>query len=244
MFGVGDAKSLVELLAAAWDWVRNRRNPIRRQAHRFLQAFEAHGIARQQIPRVLPKRFEIGASAFADADKLRDALSPQLLDWAADYLALSRAWLDGTADHPHRLVEHYKDEAQYGVWFKQRAAAEDAHRILYVLAQSDPAKIAPYGFLSLLYEEVRPGLDDGELSRYWRLSREWPIEHARCVQAMLEVLCAAREEGILVVGRVVPPRTLHDLEHGRIFAGKAIERAAATWYPEDLEKQLADVHAQ
>lgn len=51
---VGDAKSLVDVLTIGWDWLRNRQSPFPRQAHRLLQAFGAHGIARQQIPRVLP----------------------------------------------------------------------------------------------------------------------------------------------------------------------------------------------
>jgi hypothetical protein len=50
---VGEATSTLGLLGKVWSWLRDRVDPARMQAQQFIQAFEAYGIARQQIPRLL-----------------------------------------------------------------------------------------------------------------------------------------------------------------------------------------------
>jgi hypothetical protein len=231
---VGEAKSLVDLLLTGVDWVRNKRNPFRLQAQRLLLAFESHGIKRQQIPRLLPAGLMSSASIFADADKLRDSVSPQLLDWAADYLAVNRSWLDGTNDQPHQLVEHYKDEAKYLDWFdERRQTGSSANRTLYVLAEAD-LNVRPQGLVELLYAEHGSGLDGNELSRYWRLSSEWPAQHVPCLESTLEVLKHAKAAGVLVIGRVVERRALNEFVQGKTFGDQVTSRSRASWYPEDM----------
>ena len=50
---LGDERSIVDLLTRNWTWTQDRRDPVRAQAQRLNDAFEAQGIARQQIARVL-----------------------------------------------------------------------------------------------------------------------------------------------------------------------------------------------
>jgi hypothetical protein len=83
-------------------------DPARAQAKRLIETFEAYGIARQQIPRLLPPELKLHNAAFSTPDKLKDNVTPELLDWAADHLAFSRPWLDRVADTPHLMVDHYK----------------------------------------------------------------------------------------------------------------------------------------
>lgn len=237
---LGDAKGLIELIRSGWTWARDKRDPIRLQAGRLIRAFEAHGIARQQIPRLLPSNVVVPAASFASADKLRDCVTPQLLDWASNFLALNRPWLDGVATHPHRLIEHYKQEQGYGTWFQaQHMLNPEASRFLYVCAESDPTQVhGTRGFITLLYEEMEPGLDGNEFSRYWRLSSEWPIHHGACVVSMLEVSRLASEAGILVLGRVVPRAVIVGLEQGSVFAGEATSKSKGNWHPDDMRQLL------
>lgn len=51
---VGEVTDTLGLLGKAVSWLRDRKDPARLQAQRLIQAFEAYGIARQQIPRVMP----------------------------------------------------------------------------------------------------------------------------------------------------------------------------------------------
>ncbi|MFA7558334.1 MAG: hypothetical protein WCZ20_11105 [Hydrogenophaga sp.] len=52
---VGEATGVFGLLEKAWNLLRDRLDPARAQAERLIETtFEAYGIARQQIPFLLP----------------------------------------------------------------------------------------------------------------------------------------------------------------------------------------------
>lgn len=233
---LGDGKSIVDLLTRGWTWAQDRRDPVRAQAQRMIDAFEAHGIARQQIARILPPELAIPPASLSNADKLKDKVTPALLDWVAEYLALDRRWLDGVDARPHRRVDGYKNEGIYADWLRQRLeVAPAANRVLYVWTAEDPGPgETGGGSICLVYSEDSASLDDGSLSRYWLLSDQWPMDHGPCVASMLWVVGIARSLGILVVGRLVPAPVLRKLEAGRIFAPQAQAHSGRIWYPEDM----------
>ena len=74
---LGEGKGIVDLLARGWTWVQERRDPVRAQAQRIIDAFEAHGIARQQIVRILPLELAIPPAALSTPDKLQDKVTPR-----------------------------------------------------------------------------------------------------------------------------------------------------------------------
>lgn len=156
---LGDGKSIVDLLTRGSTWVQERRDPVRAQAHRMIDAFEAHGIARQQIARVLPPELTIPPAALSTPDKLKDKVTPALLDWAADYLALDRRWLDGVEDRPHRRMDGYKNEGIYAEWLRQRQeVAPDVDRMLFVWTAEDRSLAArAVGPFALSIPRTAPG---------------------------------------------------------------------------------------
>ena len=233
---LGDGKGIVDLLTRGWTWVQDRSDPVRAQAQRMIDAFEAHGIVRQQIARVLPPELALSPASLSTADKLKDKVTPALIDWAADYLALNRRWLDCVEARPHRRVEGYKNESVYAEWLGQRLElAPEVDRVLFVWTAEDPISGGTErGPVCLVYSEDSAWLDGVSLSRYWLLSDQWPIDHGSCVVSMLKVVGIARSLGILVVGRLVPASVLHRLESGRIFAPQAQARSGILWYPEDM----------
>jgi hypothetical protein len=104
----------------------------------MIAAFEARGIARQQIARVLPPELAVPPAALSTPNKLKDKVTPALLDWAADCLALDRRWLDVVKARPHRHVDGYKNEGIYADWLRQRqAVAPDVYRMLNVWTAED-----------------------------------------------------------------------------------------------------------
>ena len=108
------------ILGKAWGWLRDRLDPTRIHAERLIQAFEAYGIARQQIPRLMPAGLTMPNAAFSSPDKLKAHLTPALLNWAAEHLAIRRSWLDGVGAQPHLIEDHYKAVAGYRDWLTQR----------------------------------------------------------------------------------------------------------------------------
>lgn len=242
---LGEGKGIVDLLARGWTWVQDRRDPVRAQAQRLIDAFEAYGIARQQIARVLPPGSAIPPASLSSADKLKDKVTPALLDWAADYLALDRRWLDGVGARPHRRVDGYRNEGIYAEWLRQRLEVMPAaDRVLFVWTAEDPVSGSTSGGpVCLVYSEESAWLDSSSLSRYWLLSDQWPIDHGSCVVSMLKVVGIARSLGILVVGRLVPASVLRKLEAGRIFAPQAQSRGGKLWHPVDMLPADAPAHS-
>ena len=50
------------------------------------------------MPRILPRELKQPNAAFSTPDKLKDHLTPELLEWTAKFLVISRHWLGGVFD--------------------------------------------------------------------------------------------------------------------------------------------------
>lgn len=244
---VGETSSIIGLLGKGWDWLEDRLDPARLSAKRLIAAFEAHGIKRQQIIRLLPPQVmqakpELTMADFSSSKKLKLKLSPALLDWAAGYLNLQRAWLDGVDVRPHVVVDFYKEPARYRGWLQARQRNfPHVHRLLCIWkGQGQPLGEEGYGVgpLCLVYAETEDGLDGMELSRYWLLSGEWPLDHAPCVENMVAAVSVAQSLGILVIGREVPLDKLVRLEAGTMLQAEMLGQSRGAWHPEDLVQPL------
>lgn len=238
---VGEATGALSLLGKAWGWLRDRLDPARGQAQRLIQVFEAYGIARQQITRLLPAGLTLPNAAFSSPDKLKDHLSPALPDWAAEHLAIHRSWLDGVGAQPHLIEDHYKAPAGYQGWLAQRIEqVPQVHRLVQVWKPQGQA-IGPdaRGPVCLVYEETSEGLDGAEFSRFWRLSDEWPLDHPPCVENMIAVVAIAQFLGLLVVGHELPMDDLRRLTAGKVLIPDLLHRRRGRWHPEDLIRPLA-----
>jgi hypothetical protein len=233
---VGD---VIKELKAAWAWWQERRDPARAQAQRLIGAFEAHGVARQQIARLLPEALTVKTAAFSSPDKLKESLSPALLDWAADLLALQRGWFDKVEDHPHAVVRGYKNMAVYRDWLAKRLQASSADRVLYIW-KTEPGELGPdsAGLLCAVYEETFAGLDGNEISRYWRFSEGWRLDHAPCIENMVALVAVAQSLNILVVGRVVSEKLLAQVETGHLLIPVLAKHRRGAWHPDDLVTPL------
>ena len=51
----GEGKAIVDLLAHWRKWRKDSNDPARQQAERLIAAFEAYGVRRQQIARLMPE---------------------------------------------------------------------------------------------------------------------------------------------------------------------------------------------
>lgn len=232
---VGEATGVFGLLGKAWNLLRDRLDPARAQAKRLIETFESYGIARQQIPRLLPPELKLPNAAFSTPDKLKDKVTPELLDWAANHLAVSRSWLDRVADTPHLMEDHYKAPAGYRVWLANRLAVEpNVARHLSVWKPQGQELPSGFGPLCLVYQESINGLDGSEFTRYWLLSDQWRIDHSPCLENLLAVIAVARSLGIWVLGLDMPRTQLEQLESGKRLIPDAARRARGKWHPEDL----------
>jgi hypothetical protein len=235
----GEVTGVLGWLGKAWAWWQEYRDPARKQAKRLIAAFEAHGVARQQIARLLPATSAVPTAAFSTPEKLKEELSPALLDWAADLLALQRGWLDLVEDHPHAVVRGYKSMAVYRDWLvaRQQLAAHDQTLTIW---KTEPGELDPNseGRLCAVYEETFAGLDGNGLSRYWRFSEEWWLDHAPCIENMVALVALAQSQKILVLGRVASDKVLAQVEAGQLLLPELAKYRQGGWHPDDLVTPL------
>jgi len=237
---VGEATGLIGLLGKAWNMLRDRLDPARAQAQRLIETFEAYGIARQQIPRLLPPDLKLPNAAFSTPDRLKDKVTPELLDWAANYLAVHRSWLDSVGDDPHLRVVHYNQPSRYRDWLANRLeVAGDVNRFLHVWKPQGESIPDGRGPLCLVYLEASDSLDGSDFTRYWLLSDHWSLNHVTCLVNMISAVSVARSLGICVLGRDLPADLLNQLEAGKKLIPAVIARVRGTWYPEDLIEPLS-----
>lgn len=236
---VGEVTGVFGLLGKAWNLLRDRLDPARAQAKRLIETFEAYGIARQQIPRVLPPELKLPNANFSTPDKLKDKVTPELLDWAADYLAINRSWLDGVASQPHPVMDHASDTAGYRTWLVQRLVeAPNADHSLSVWKAHGQPISGGQESLFLIYQEASEGLDGIELNRCWLLSDGWHLDHPRCLHLMVAVVAMARSLGIPVRGMDVEMEALEQVATGEKLIPQAKFRIKGMWHPEDLIEPL------
>ena len=218
---------------AAW---KRRRNPARAQAQRLLDAFTVHGVAGVQIPRLLPEALALPNATFADADDLKDKLTPCLLDWAADTLALRRGWLDGVDSQRHHRVQGYKQPSIYRDWLRQRQELfPGLDRVIHVfVASKEPLGPQSTGSLCIAYGECFDTLDAQELSRYWLLSDHWRLDHSPCTVNLMALCAIAGELGIMIIGHVATWEAVVRLDHGLLFVPQFLALDTHRWFPSDL----------
>ena len=238
---VGEATGVLGLLGKGWGWMRDHLDPARAQAQRLIETFEAYGIARQQVSRLLPPELKLPNATFSTPDKLKDEVTPELLDWAAVHLAISRSWLDGVEEMPHLVEDHYKSPAGYREWLTNRLeVAPTVSRFLAVLKPLGQEIPSGHGPLCLTYEETTDGLDGSGFTRYWLLSDQWSLHHAPCLENLLAVIAVARALGVRVLGSDVPLRELQQLEAGKKLIPEVMKSRRGQWHPEDLIDPLPD----
>jgi hypothetical protein len=229
-------KSLVDLFRDGFSGWKKRRNPARAQAQRLLDALAAHGVAGVQVPRLLPEALALPNAAFADADDLRDRLTPPLLDWAAATFALRRGWLDGVDPQRHLRVNGYKQPSIFRDWLEQRLAVPtDGDRVIHVWVTGKvPLGPESTGPLCIAYEESFGQLDAKELSRYWLLSDHWRLDHSPCITNLMALCAIAADLDMMVIGHVAKREALLRLGEGELFVPQLLARSAYRWFPADL----------
>lgn len=235
---LGLVKTAADLLPRGWaSWLAHR-DPVRAQAARVLRAFEAHGIARTQIVRLLPPALPLPLTAFANPQSLREHLTPAFLDWVAGFFLLERGWLDGVADaSPHSPYAHdfYKQPDELQRWLQALTAAHPLDFALYVL-KTEPGlpNAASRGPFALVLREFVPGLDDGAIARYRLLSHGTHFEHVPCCIDLLASCAVADALSIKLRGLVVSRRQLQRQEDGEALIPEAMRKPRDAWQPDRL----------
>lgn len=224
---IGALKQAVEAVIKVRRWWSNKNDVVQIQAQRMLAAFEKHEIPRQQIVRILPAQFAIPMAAFSSDEKLKEVLTPSLLDWASETLCISRAWLDGVREHPHESVRVYKHPQRMHAWLQERCIATgDRTMLLHVFMEGCMTDLQGVsGPFVVVLEECFGELDQRGISRYWVMSEGWHFEHQPCTIDLLCMMTIAESLHITSCGHDVNRRLIKKFEGGHLLAPELIDKS-------------------
>lgn len=215
---------------------RERQLPLYRQASRFIEAFETHGVARQQVPRLMPEPIRLSLQAVATPEALAAKLGLEHLDWASETLALQREWFDAEGGQPHQVVhEVYKMPGSPHHWLQSRLSIRPGyHAALHLATQAeflDPGQAE--GSFFVAYEECFSEVGDKPISRYWYLSDGSRFDHTPCTVDLISLLTIAESLGVSSIGHVLPSRVIGRAESGTLGLLPKVLNQGRRWQPRE-----------
>lgn len=207
--------SLLGPASKLFAWLQNRANPVRQQAARILLAFEAHGIQRTQINRLLPKNLQLLPFQLSDADELKKVLTQEHINWVAKFFALEQEWLNGTSDAANELIFSYKSPGALHQWLTDHTQpAESSLHFKLHLITPDAQPISPesQGYFAVILEELFDTEDDYQ-SRYYHLPNGDHFEHPPCLLHLMQILAIANHHNLMLCRSVLAAASLYQLSH-------------------------------
>lgn len=204
-------------------------------AYRVIGFFEAHGVKRTQIYRILGERFpEITPSL--DAEKLLSILNEELIQNVCDLFGVRRAWVEGEDEKIYETLQQYKDfPAFVDFVHKLKELHPDEFCFLTMLKSSKKSAdlYADMPDIAMFFSEPIAKLGDNIIYRYLPLYGSFPWNHQ---PARFHVCAFARiienTPGFILKGYSVQRKYVE-----KIAAGKAIPhhrmKIKGGWHPGD-----------
>lgn len=210
-------KDWIDLLQRLFAWHSERRNPVRQQAARVLETFEAHGVARTEINALLPAALQLDAYQWSSADQLKLALRQIHLDWLNQHFALAEGWLSGQSDAAHQHPFSYKAPELLHQWIQEHRTPETDFRFKLHLVTPDTREIGPQseGYYALVLEPLDE--DHSVCRRFYHLTEGGHFEHWPSLIHLLQVLAIAHHHGAIMWRSQLDSASLYQLSHHKGF---------------------------
>jgi transcriptional regulator with XRE-family HTH domain len=205
---------------------------------RFRELFQAHGVQLNQIPRVLPVEFRLTVAEVQNDNTLLSRSDwPNILTWAADFLGVRLAWLEGEDDRIYQPIHGYKEGIHV------------LRRVLDLLA-SHP-RVGAYAFrsheltdqgpensdVSLLFMAEIGRINERPIFRYIPVT-EWRWDYWRSREEFKLVVYALTQLGIPPGGWNLNPADLLSLASGYAFPEPLLHKTrrlfgvSYSWFPD------------
>jgi hypothetical protein len=228
-----ELSSALSLVTQTTSWVRHYRTSRRSVARRFVRLFAAHGIHRNQMPRVMELDATL-ADVQTDESLLR-ILTDELLDKAARLFAIRREWLESASKQIYPTHDFYKQSDRFPEFLDSLLANSysGALRGMLLVAES-------HGFESnalLVLEEEIGSLGDKPLCRY-HLCNNWNFDYWKSRAHLTACVAVAWARKVYILGREVPIRDIRRYRDGLSFLDhredSALSLLGPPWYPEEM----------
>jgi len=211
---------------------RRKARPVTSVAHRFVDLFEAHGVRRNQIPRVLGHGLTL--SDVVDEASLLPKLTEPVLDAACSLFGVRREWLDGAGEDPYVRHDFYQYPGDFQRFIEElKAARPDAELTGYLVV---PEEAAPHDQAHLILGQAIACLGDATVYRYY-VCDTWIYDYWKSRAYLTACVAIAWKNDVYVTGRYANRRDLSMLVASGSLPGLVLDRLASggrRWYAEDL----------
>ncbi|MBZ2189401.1 hypothetical protein K8B33_09860 [Alcanivorax sp. JB21] len=203
----GEIDSLISIIERLRKFLggRSRSSLGEMVSTRIVNVCEAHGIHRNQIPRV----FGLGLSVYdvaSDARFLRK-VDEDLIVAIAAKIGVKRDWLEGASSKIYPTYAFYKQPELFRSFLLDKLeGAEDISGVL--LFPEEGGRL--YGALLLLQETA--GYLDGQPFYKYHLCDNWSHEYWKARAYLTACIAICWKNGVYVQGRFVPGKMIEDLE--------------------------------
>lgn len=206
-------KDWFELLERAFNWLSNRRNPVRRQAVRVLETLEAHGVACTQVNALLPETLRLPAIQWSSGDELKNVLRQEHVDWLNQQFALDESWLTGKGDSAHQHIFSYKAPNLLHQWLQDNQKQNGNLDFKLHLITPDTCEIGPHsaGYYALILEQMDEDLSTSR--RFYHLTEGGKFEHGPSLVHLQQVLAIAHYHGAILRRSQLDSAALYQLSH-------------------------------
>lgn len=254
----GGIGTLFTIVTGAIAWFRNKRkkaiadnkaslpepkaiehNEVHGLVQRFVEIYQAHGIKRTQIPRLLGEEFGLTLDAVSTDEKLLAALNENLINKTCEVFGISREWLDGkdVPIYPYRWFD--KNLNAFIDFLASLKQEEKRLQCLFVKCPQD--KLGKGDERWPIAVVIRQEIDhwghfsEDSIWRYYPLNDQyyfWGYERTRLQLKAMALI--AWQFGIYTGGCQLPPKDIEAMVEGSVFPNplfKYLNHVA--WHPED-----------
>jgi hypothetical protein len=197
MAGLGDIEAFFALKDRFNKW--HRPEPlVTNTAQRFIYLFEAHGVARVQIPRFFGHNLTI--YQVEHESELLKVLNAGLLDAAATLFSVRVEWLEGATEEIYQINHFYQQPYMFGTWLDSLLETAGEHNINGWLLTTQ-FKTDEYDALILMREKV--GELAGQSVYRYHFCEQWIFSYWKCRADIAACVAQAWKRNSYVLGKRV-----------------------------------------
>lgn len=218
IYGIGiDLRAVWQRLSGAPE------NPVEQVAVRFIELFEAHGVAVTQIPRLIP---DLTLAQLASPKDLLPALTGPVLDAACALFGTRREWLEGQGDEIYACGYCYKSPQRFFAELRQLSSPDTIApvRAVTTVNRLDYRSRAVQR-IELVMVETAAWIGDEAIERFRVFSDGWDWRYPEC---RIQLKAMIRTYGEPVPLYTVTPKEIEAWHAGRVVPRSLMRGALCT----------------
>ncbi len=200
---------------------------------RLIKAFQAHGVHRNQMPRVLG--FGLTLSDVKSDECLLEKLNEEIIGSACKMLGISRDWLDGVSTEVYETYNFYKHPKEFEAFLLkllERAGSEKISGVLLAGSKKDGTTEAV-----LLLQETVGSINYNEYYRYY-LCTGWVFSYWKSRAYLTACVAICWKNSVFIHGKYADANFLSSISRGESLLNLGSDGICSiegeAWYAEDL----------